>query len=159
MKKIITVFISLMIITTSTFAMYQYQPDGHGRKMMHGGKGKLEMKIMHILRGALKNKEELNLSNDQVSKLKSIKTDTKKELIKKQSEIDILKIDIKSFLHEDKINIEAVNKLIDSKYDIKKSKAKYLVVKLAEVKLILNNDQLKKICKISHRPHKMKSHN
>jgi len=68
-----------------------------------------------------------------------------KDLIKKKADIDIIKVDARSLLYEDEIDLKAVNALIDQKYDIKKAKAKKIAESYAQLKKILSKEQLDKM--------------
>ena len=52
-------------------------------------------------------------------------------------------IDIMAKLKEHPIDLEAVNKLIDQKYEMKKAQIKSLVASYAKLKSILTEDQIK----------------
>ena len=86
--------------------------------------------------------------------IKTLKVEAKKELIRKNAEIKLLEIDIKSAMYADNIDVEAIGKLIDAKYDLKKEKAKNTINKYVELKGILTPEQkdtlkgLKKQCKM-----------
>lgn len=115
----------------------------------HCGKGKgrqdgLKLKLLSQVHRAITNQEELGLSDEQVKKLKDLKITTKKDLVKKQGDIDIVAIDIKAELGEDTIDLAGIDKLIDQKYDLKKSKTKALVKAYADFKKVLTAEQSKK---------------
>ncbi len=93
----------------------------------------------------LKNKEELGLSDKQVKEIKDLKIETKKDLIRKKPEIDIVALDIKAAMWGKKIDTGAINSLIDKKYDLKKEKAKSLVRARAAVNGILTDEQNDKL--------------
>jgi len=120
-------------------AGYGCAKGGHGyKKGKHKG---FEMEIFHKAHFILKNQEELGLSEEQVERIKGLKIEVKKELIKRRAEIEILAVDIKAKMHEGEIDIKAVNKLIDKKYELKKEKAKYLIKTYVELKSILTEEQ------------------
>lgn len=121
---------------------------GHGRG--HG----LEKKVFHTFHLAMANEVELGLSEDQYEKIKTLKINTKKDLIIKRAEVDVLKIDIKAKLWEDTIDRKGINKLIDKKYELKKEKAKALVDAYAQFKKILTEDQKKMLKTIVRQRHK-----
>lgn len=134
-----------------TASGYAYGP-GHGG--MQGGKGKChfteEGKIFGAAILILKNKEEVGLTDEQVDKIKALKVETKKSLIRQNAEIDIVSVDLKAAEWKDPIDRAEVNKLIDRKYDLKKEKAKSLVAARAALKDILTDEQyaaLKDFCK------------
>ena len=89
--------------------------------------------------------EDLGLSDDQIAKIKALKLDVKKELIQQNADIDIPGIDIKAEMYADTIDVDAINKLISKKYDLKKAKAQYLVTKYAQLKNILTAEQKDKL--------------
>lgn len=152
-KKIMTLalvmsFLALVALPAAV------QADKHGRKMgcqrcQYKGKGHkekgLDEKIFYKAHFLMKNQEELGLSDEQVEKIKDLKVDVKKDLIKKDAEIEILAVDIKAKLYEDKIDVKAINKLVDQKYEIKKEKAKTLVEKYAALKGMLSEEQMGKL--------------
>jgi hypothetical protein len=106
----------------------------------------------------LKKKEELGLSDKQVKKIKDLKIKTKKDLIRKKAEIDIIALDIKVAMHGEKINTATVNKLIDRKYNLKKEKAKSLVGAYAMLKGMLTSGQKDKLKAIWKKCKKQKAH-
>ncbi|MFC1479962.1 Spy/CpxP family protein refolding chaperone [Candidatus Omnitrophota bacterium] len=116
------------------------QADGYKKgKGCHKG---LDGKIFYKAGFILKNEEELGLSDKQVEKVKALKFATKRELVKRNAEISLVKIDIKEKLYKDKVDVTGINSLIDKKYELKKEKAKYLVKQYADLKGILTDAQL-----------------
>ncbi len=128
----------LLLSGTMSFA------DGNS-KGKHGDKSWFESKILKKAGFALKNKDELGLTDEQYKKIKKIKYATKKEIIKSNAEVDLLVVDIKMQLWEEKINVPAIDKLIDQKYEIKKAKAKKLVQAYADLKSSLTEEQTEKL--------------
>jgi len=96
----------------------------------------------------LSNKAELGLTDEQAAKVKDLSSKVKKDLIRKDAEIDIGAIDLKEEKWKDPVDIEAVNKLIDKKYELKKDKAKYQVAAYAELQGLLTADQKIKVKEI-----------
>lgn len=119
------------------------QADGCGKGK--GGYKGLDEKIFFKAGFLLKNQEELALTDKQIEQIKELKFATKRELVKKDAEIDLVKIDIKEKLYEDKVNVNEVNSLVDKKYDLKKAKAKYLVKQYADLKGVLTDKQIKEM--------------
>lgn len=120
----------------------------------HGGRGEMNMedKLMKKAQMAIMNSEELGLSDEQVMALKDLKTSIKKDLIMKNAEIDVLKVDIKSLMWADTLDTEKINALIDKKYELKKAKAKAVVAGCDGIRKTLTEDQLsqmKTLCKKS----------
>lgn len=63
--------------------------------------------------------DELNVTDKQLDQITALKITLKKDLITKKAEVDVIKVDIKSLLYEDEIDVRAVNKLIDQIRDQK----------------------------------------
>lgn len=93
----------------------------------------------------LSNQEELGLSDEQVDNIKELKMKAKKDLIRKDAEIEVAALDIKSEMYKKTIDTSAIGKLIDKKYDLKKEKAKSLVESYAALKGILTEEQKEKM--------------
>ena len=104
-----------------------------------GSSDKIAMKAHFIM----KNQEELDITDEQIAKIKDIKVEYKKNKLKMEADIDIIAVDINSLMYEDAVNTEAINKLIDQKYEIKKAKAKAMIDSYAKLKAVLTKDQLK----------------
>lgn len=148
MKKwclVIMVFVLVFGITTNAFS-----EAGCGKgKGRHGG---WEQKVFKKAICMLKSKEELNLTDEQIQKIKDTKIKMKKDLIRIQADIDTVAVDIKAMLWEDDVNLEEVNKLIDHKYGLKASKAKLVVQTCQSLDNVLTDKQketletLKKQC-------------
>ena len=127
---------------------------GYGNKDYHDMP--MEKKFFKKLHMIFLHQEDLSVTDEQLSKLDELKVSLKKDFIKKQAEIDLIKVDIRSSLYEDEVNLEAVNVLIDKKYEIKKSKSKQLVASIAQLKKILSKEQMGKMKDLMHKQHKMK---
>jgi Spy/CpxP family protein refolding chaperone len=146
--------LSLVVLLLAVFSI----PGLYARECSHGKKegqgydfGRRVLGKMHL---AMMHQEELALSEDQYQKIQTLKTDTKKDLVKRKAEIDLLAIDMKSKLSEDTIDVEGINKLIDQKYELKKAKAKALVEVCVTFKGILTDEQKQKLKKICPKGHK-----
>lgn len=118
---------------------------GHGGYEKSHGKGGLEGKFCSKAHFILGHAKELGLSSEQEDSLLNLKFDTKRSQISKDAEIDMLKLDIMRALHERTIQTEAINKLIDQKYELKKEKAKALVAAFANLKNQLTEEQYTKM--------------
>ena len=138
-KRVLAVFLVLTLVFSAVaIETYAGGMGGHGKK---GLEGKFSSKAHMIL----KNKEELGLTDEQVATIKDLKLKTKKDVIRKKAEIDVLALDIKAAMYGDTIDTEAVNELIDKKYEIKKAKTKSLVAACATLKGTLTDDQKSKM--------------
>jgi len=156
MKKKTGVIISLVTFLLVGILSSTGYADGHykGKGCDHGRRHGLAKKISHKFHIALANEAELGLSEEQYEQIRTLKMNTKKDLIKKRAETDILKIDIKAKLWEDTIDKKSVNALIDKKYELKKAKAKALIEAYAQFKNILTAEQKKTFKAIYRQRHK-----
>jgi len=99
-------------------------------------------KKAHFILGS---KEDLQLSDKQAAKVKDLKLKTKKDLIMKDAEIEVVGIDITAALHTDVIDMKIVNSLNDKEYELKKNKANFIAESFAALKSILSDDQRQKL--------------
>ncbi|MBU1925674.1 MAG: hypothetical protein KKB82_07125, partial [Candidatus Omnitrophica bacterium] len=115
MKKKMAISMFLVCLLMFGFAAANiYAFDGMNKGKME--KMDMEEKFFYKAHLILSGQEELGITDDQAKKIKELKTNTKKDLIRKNAEIEILGMDIKSAMYEDVIDTKAVNKLIDKKY-------------------------------------------
>lgn len=142
-KKMATSMILVFLLMVGFAAANTYAFDSRGKGKME--KMDLEEKFFHKAHLILSCQEEIGLAEEQAKKVKELKTNTKKDLIRKNAEIEILGMDIESALREDVIDTKAVNKLIDKKYDFKKEKAKILINAYAALKDSLSKEQKEKL--------------
>ncbi len=144
MKSGFKIAVSVVILI---FGLGLLMPAAYARedKKMQGHQGGLKNKVFFKAHLLLKNQEELGLSAEQIKKIKKIKIDIKKDLIQKKAKIDLIVVDIKAQIWEDKINTKAINKLIDRKYELKKAKAKSLLQAYVSLKKILTDEQKERL--------------
>ncbi len=147
---ILTVALMLGVTAFEACAFSGEKTKGHCK-----GFGEKFFSKAHLI---LKNKEELGLSDKQVKEIKDLKIKTKKDLIRKKAEIDIVALDIKAAMWGKKIDTGAINSLIDKKYDLKKEKAKSLVGACAAIKGILTEEQKDKLKDLWKKCKKEKMH-
>ncbi len=139
-KTVIALFLAIALLLNVT----GFEALAFGGEKGHSKKG-LEKKFFCKAYMILKNQDELGLSDKQAEKIKGLKIETKKDLIRKNAEIDIIALDIKAAMYGEQIDTGAIDKLIDRKYDLKKEKAKSLVGAYAAVKGTLTGDQKDKL--------------
>lgn len=101
----------------------------------------IKEKFFKKIRIIYSHQDELKITDQQLEQIKELKIALKKDLIRKKADIDIIAIDVRSAMHEDVIDIDAVNELIDKKYEIKKAKMKKIVESCAGLKKILTKEQ------------------
>jgi Spy/CpxP family protein refolding chaperone len=155
MKKagiaILAVVITLGLLQSVSLAEKQCGHGGQGHSAM-SVKEKFFKKIHMIYL----YQDELGVSDEQMQQIKDLKIGLKKDMIAAEADIDVIKIDIQSLLYTDTIDVDAINKLIDQKYETKKAKSKKTVAAYATLKKILTKDQLDKMEDIYHE--KKKTH-
>lgn len=140
--KFITVAFLILTLTLTLSISEIYARSCWKTEAKQGGsEGKLFYKAEFILR----NQEELGLSDEQINRIKDLKLTTRKDLIKSEAEIKIIALDINAKMTQETIDIAAINKLIDEKYELKKAEAKALVKAYAELKNILTEEQKGKL--------------
>ena|SRR3989338_11078088 len=143
--KLLSIVFLVVALIFSGMAIKAYAFE-HGRK--EAGHMDLEDKFFKKAHFILENQEELGLSDEQIKKVKELKIKTKKNIIKTDAEIEMTALDIKALMAEDTIDADAVNKLIDKKYDLKKDKVKSSLAAYLELKGILTKEQTEKIKEI-----------
>ncbi len=151
MKKAIiySLLLSLIFMLVCTVnAAYAKDYRGH-KEQPHGG-SKYESMVFHKAHLILENEKELGLTDEQVMKIKKIKIDTKKALIKQKAEIELIGVDIKEQLWSDKIDVAVITPLVNKKYELKKAKSLSIITALAQLKDVLTAEQkekMKTLCK------------
>jgi len=156
MKKTMLMILGALLVAGMIASPVLAQSCGCGKK----GREKKCMgkKVIKKIKMIYENQEALKVSDAQLDKLKEIKIDLKKSMIKKKAEIDLAKVDVKTLLYDDPVDVQAINALVDKKYDLKAEKTKVAVAAYAEFKKVLSVEQkeaLKKICKEEKKRKKM----
>jgi len=129
---------------------------GHGKCPMkekgcsHGECGKgaggcpIVEKFMKKAYFFLDNQAEIGLTEEQVSKIKTMKMDMKKTMIRNKAEQQIFMLDMKSKLSEPALDVEGMNAMIDQAMAGMAAGAKGTVAALAELKSVLTEEQMTK---------------
>ncbi len=103
---------------------------------------KMFFKKMHAI---MENKTELALSPETFHKIKDLMIDTKKETIKAMADIEMILIDIKARLWDEKPDMADIEKLIDRKYSLKKESMKKLIEAFLTLKKSLSKEQMNQL--------------
>lgn len=141
-KKFMGTILVVFTLIFSVLAVKTYARD-YGKTKGHCWG--LEEKFSEKAHFFLKNQEKLELSDEQIEKIKDLKIKAQKDIIRKDAELKILALDLQNGLRKDAINTDAVNDLIDKEYDLRKEKTKSLVDAYAALKDILTAEQKEKI--------------
>jgi len=147
--------IAVVSLFAITLVVPQAFADGSRSSCSYAKAGKynkqsLDQKVFHKVHFLKQNKEELNLTDDQVKQLWDIKMTLKKDSIMKNAEIEVIKLDAKSMLYERTPDVAAIDALVDKKYDIKRAKAKAAVQAIADLKAVLTDEQYDAMKKMYH---------
>jgi len=145
-KKCLTAVIVLTVFAcfAATHTAHAFGKEhGYGKKGSYCGtsESKFHCKIYKIL----KKRTELGLSEDQVSQIKKLSTEVKKELINRDAKIKTLKVEIDTMMWEFPFNVEGVNELVAAQYNLKIQKTQYLVSAYGKLATILTEEQTKKL--------------
>lgn len=105
----------------------------------------LSKKFFHITHAIFENQAELGFSEENLRKVKDLKINTKKSLIKTTAEIELIAVDIMAKMWEDSPDIVEIGKLLDKKYTLKKDSMKELLSAFLSLKKMLSKEQLRKL--------------
>ena len=89
-------------------------------------------------------KEELNLTDDQVKALKTIKTNFMKEDIQKEADLKIAHMELQDLLQADKLDLPSVEKKIKAVSNMQADKKIAHIKAFEKAKEVLTPEQLKK---------------
>jgi Spy/CpxP family protein refolding chaperone len=145
--KITVVVVALVVgcFSAATYVQACSMGDGASRDREESVTNKFLEKVKMID----KYQDELGVSGEQLTKIKDLKIALKKEHIRRDAEIELLKVDITSLLYADQVDVEAVNKLIDKEYSAMKAKTKKSIASYVELNSVLNKDQIAELKELS----------
>ena len=127
------------------------QAFAHGIPAMGGGNGygrggdplaRTFFKQVHFV---MRSQEKLGLSEDQINAVRSLKLEVEKSLIRQKAETRVSEVEIESALRQDKVDAEALQKLIDEEYEGRKAQAKTLAAAYLKLKDTLTPEQQKSL--------------
>jgi len=93
----------------------------------------------------LANKDELGLTEEQISKAKQLKLDVQKSTIRQMADLQVLMLDVEAKLVEPKVDVEGINALLDQGFASMAAATKGVVFSYAELKAVLSDDQMTKL--------------
>lgn len=108
----------------------------------------LSKMFFHKIHTVLENKQEFNFPEDNFKKLKELKINTKKSLIKSMAEIDLIMVDIKAKLWDKSPDIGEIGKLLDKKYSLKRDAMKTLIEAFISFKKMLSEEDFTRLHEI-----------
>ena len=110
-----------------------------------GKKFQLQEKVLHKAHFILEKEKELGLTQDQVKAIREIKVQAKKTKVELSAQAEIIGIDLFTEFHNDTVNLDKVNALIDKKFEVKKELAKKMAASFAQLKSVLTPEQKAKL--------------
>ena len=97
------------------------------------------------IKEVLEMKDELGLSNEQVSKLRALKSQTEKRIIRIKSDLEILELELQDLLQDNKVNVKAVDSKIEKIGELRTEMQKVHVHVRLDAQKVLTSEQLKKL--------------
>lgn len=125
-----------------------FGPRHRGRRGMRGPRPFSARPLVSI---ALRNHEELKLTDDQMKRLKDIRDAFSKKSVKERAEIKARGVDLKRALDAEKVDLADVEKKIR---EISKMRVDLRIARLKAIqegKSVLNDDQQKQLSKIARK--------
>ena len=125
-----------------------FGPRHRGRRGMRGPRPFSARPLVSI---ALRNHEELKLTDDQMKRLKDIRDAFSKKSVKESAEIKARGVDLKRALDAEKVDLVDVEKKIR---EISKMRVDLRIARLKAIqegKSVLNDDQQKQLSKIARK--------
>ncbi|MEW6087827.1 MAG: hypothetical protein AB1498_05935 [bacterium] len=128
-------------------------PCGIGKEVMMQKMQKMQMdekECMSCIKTemVLKNAKTLELTEDQVSKMRALNSDCSKNNIKNQAEIDLLRIDKKDMLMKDEVNLEDVKKILNRIAELESANDLSCIETNIKIRKLLNEKQNEKLKEI-----------
>lgn len=155
MNKRMWCLLTMLVLFTSIAGITAYAHEQEGCKWgageKHGFAGKdcgLEKVFFHKAFFLLKVKDKLGLTDAQVQEISNLKLETAKSVIHQEADLKALGLDIRAQLHSDKADLSSLSKLIDQKYEIKKTMEKAVAEAYLKLKGILTPAQKTELKKL-----------
>ncbi|MDD5085795.1 MAG: Spy/CpxP family protein refolding chaperone, partial [Candidatus Omnitrophica bacterium] len=143
-KRFIMVLVLALAMLINLPAAQAYG-GGHGEKGKSCRMGDISEKVFHKAHSICAGMEELGLSDEQIKKVKDLKIAAKKDLIRKESEIALVDVDMQAALWADPIDTKILSELIDKKYELKKAMAKDMIKAYTDMESVLTAEQKSKL--------------
>ena len=104
--------------------------------------------VLKKARFLLEHRSDLGLTDAQVKTIEDLKLQVEKDVVRQKAEQRVFKLDLKSKLHQDKIDVEGTNAMIDQNFSSLSAAAKSNVEVYAKLKETLTVEQKAKIKEI-----------
>jgi len=89
-------------------------------------------------------KDELELSDEQVAKLRALKSETEKQAIRNKADLEILQIDLHDLLSQNKVDVKAVDARVEKMGELQTKMHKAHIHAKLDAQKILTTEQQKK---------------
>ena len=154
-SKTIIALLVLLLSASVVFAHEECEKMGKDKKthpsviqnspmeMMHGDKKEC-MACMNMDK-IIKHSKEIELKEDQISKIRELEANCKKDTIKKQAEIDTLKIDKQALVKKDNVDLAELKKVIEKIAVLEGEMEFNCMENSVKVKKVLTEEQMKKL--------------
>ena len=150
---------TLAFVTNLAYAQDQHKKSNekHSKGMMRQGmKGDNHpggMSRMGMMRGGnhggdmffLGHRAELELTDRQAERLRTLKSKVDKDRIRTRADLEIAQVELRDLLHQDKVDVKAVDSQIDKIGKLKTGMSKAHFHARMDAEKILTADQLKKV--------------
>jgi Spy/CpxP family protein refolding chaperone len=100
--------------------------------------------VGHVLKGLLRDQEKLNLTDEQVGKLKTIATEYAKTRIRGKAEVKLAEVDVRSLIFDDKADMGAIESAIRKSESAKTALRLEKVKTMRAAKAVLTPEQIEK---------------
>ncbi|MFH1288804.1 MAG: Spy/CpxP family protein refolding chaperone [bacterium] len=144
--RIIIACLVLLLSTSVVFAHGECEKMSAQNGPMKMTRGNEKGCIFHMETDRIvKHAKEIGLSKEQIAKINDLKTNYKKDVIKKQAEIDTLKIDKQALVKKDDVDLAELKKIIQKMAVLEGEKEYNCMEACVKVKKVLNDEQRKKL--------------
>ncbi len=92
----------------------------------------------------LDNQKEIDLNEEQVQKIKTLKLEVKKRMIRQGAEMQVFAMEIEDKMHQPEVDVEGLNAMIDQAASGFAQGAKATVTDYAALKALITKDQMAK---------------
>ncbi|MCX5903176.1 MAG: periplasmic heavy metal sensor [Proteobacteria bacterium] len=135
--NLLTLFTIAFVLTLGINTLYAGQGPGHGTHMMGPG-GDDDGPCMMMDRDQL---NQVGLTTDQKAKIEALNSENQKATITKQSEMKVLRVDLKTEMDKDTIDIAKISELADKISKARAELTKMKIMHAAQVANIMTKEQ------------------
>lgn len=148
MRKLTALALASFFLAASAPAFADHDREcgksGCSMKSDYEEKCPIASKLMKKAHFFLSNSDEIGLSEEQVAKIKAIKWDAKKQMIRAGAEMEIGMMEMEAKLSEPTVDVEGLNAMIDKGTAEWAAGGKKMVAAYAELKGVLTAEQMEK---------------